>query len=326
MFDKRKHVCLNCGEVFHEDMERCRCCGGLCVLGSDEGENVLVLMSPEDTRLKCEIVKSYIEGRYSDVVALSQKISVDDAEVLTALGNCYLRGEGGLFQNNGLALECFGRAVNCGAAEAAFRLFQMFDAGIGCVQKWNTARLMLLLAKSRRWPDAEKEYEECEKTYRYAIGTPPPPAEPLTSGQTVAKAVEDTVTVVSTVGYHLPETKSSTEYQLKPRAFLFDGELVRETRDWNDFFVAVCEKLNSMDAAKFQTLPATAKMGIAFKLKKNAGKVDFRQTNLGVNKDVCVSKYAGASDLISGHDGKTTTGRRLLDLFGVDPGRVTFTT
>lgn len=354
MFDKRKHVCLKCGEVFHEDIETCRCCGGLCVLGSDDGENVLTLMSPDDTRLRDEVVRARADSRYQDAVASATKLTVDNVDALTVLGYCHLHGEGGLVADPERALNCLGRAVNCGGAEAAFLLFQMFDSGVGCHKKWNIARLMLLLANSRGWPEARQEYAECEKVYRYAIGTPPePPESPIAdipvsdnpppennpvqtqtsqvssdssiTGQFDVDAEEVVEVDVPTV-YRLPETKSSPEYQLKPRAFLLDGELVRETRDWNDFFIAVCEKLNSMDAAKFQTLPATAKMGIAFKLKKNAGKVDFRQTNLGVNRDVCVSKYAGASDLISGHDGKTTIGRRLLELFGVDPGRITFTT
>jgi len=355
MIDKRKHVCLGCGEVFHEEFVdcKCRCCGGYCVLASDYEDAPIVLCGAADAKIKNTMIQSVATGNWADVVANAEKFMHPNSFAFATLGDCYYYGRG-VAQDYNQAILQYAKSVNCGGAEAAFRLFQMFDAGVGCEKKWNIARLMLLLANSRGWPEARQEYAECEKVYRYAIGTPPePPESPIAdipvsdnpppennpvqtqtsqvssdssiTGQFDVDAEEVVEVDVPTV-YRLPETKSSPEYQLKPRAFLLDGELVRETRDWNDFFIAICEKLNLMDSAKFQTLPATAKMGIAFKLKKNAGKVDFRQTNLGVNRDVCVSKYAGASDLISGHDGKTTIGRRLLELFGVDPGRITFTT
>ena len=138
-----------------------------------------------------------------------------------------------------------------------------------------------------------------------------------------APVAPEVSTVASEKLYSLPKTKNDPEFKLKPKALLFDGIFVRATKDWNDFFIAICEKLNAMDSALFETLPAAPKMGIIFTVKFDAkkAKADFRLTKFGNKCDVSVSKYANATYLVDG-----SAGRKMLEMFGVAPSRITFTT
>lgn len=112
---------------------------------------------------------------------------------------------------------------------------------------------------------------------------------------------------------HLANKKS-------PSALIIDGQKVAGVHKWEDVFQKLYEKLNDMDAAKFDGLPDDAQFGRCFMRLMSGQKTprDYFKVKLGTDSNVRAKKLANKVYLWR----TDYYFRRLLERIGIDSSRI----
>lgn len=118
----------------------------------------------------------------------------------------------------------------------------------------------------------------------------------------------------------LPLTEAALASVGNPHGILFDGELVRNVISWKDCYLAFCEKLMSIDMAKFDNLPENPFFKRFFvRAIPHKKYPDCYSVRCGTSGDIRIKEINGGFYFYK----PIFVVHKLLELFGIDPARVT---
>ena len=116
-----------------------------------------------------------------------------------------------------------------------------------------------------------------------------------------------------------PLTEEALKAMGSPKGLIFDGEHVRDAKTWKDCYLALLEKLQELDAAKFDGLPEDAFFGKYFVRQESGRRLSGHYpARFGSARDVRAKEIASKAYFYN----ETYVIRRLLGRFDIDAARV----